>query len=113
MSDYPAAGLSSFVVEPPVSVFVFVFSLWINVQCPRRPPDYASTVYAGPMATKTIDDIQPKAVTSPTEQGRRGSLPPDEQLARLRAVIQRGVDRPSSVRGATECGFRNCWQRLD
>jgi len=32
------------------------------------------------MATKTIDDIQPKAVMSPTEQGRWGSLPPDEQL---------------------------------
>ena len=32
------------------------------------------------MATKTIDDIQPKAVMSPNEQGRWGSLPPDEQL---------------------------------
>ena len=48
-------------------------------------------MYAGPMATKKIDDIQPKAVMSPTEQGRWGSLPPDEQLARLRAAIQRGV----------------------
>jgi len=54
------------------------------VQCPRSPPEHASTVYAGPMATKKIDDIQPKAVMSPTEQGRWGSLPPDEQLARLR-----------------------------
>jgi hypothetical protein len=43
------------------------------------------------MATKTIDDIQPKAVMSPNEQDRWGSLPPDEQLARLRAAIQRGV----------------------
>jgi hypothetical protein len=49
------------------------------------------------MATKTIDDMQPKAVMSSTEQGRWGSLPPDEQLARLRAAIQRGVDSGRAI----------------
>jgi hypothetical protein len=44
------------------------------------------------MATKTADDIQPKAMMNPEEQARWDALPPEEQLARLRAVIQRGVD---------------------
>jgi hypothetical protein len=36
------------------------------------------------MATKTIDDIQPKAVMSPTEQGRWGT-------SNSRAVVWRSV----------------------
>jgi hypothetical protein len=59
------------------------------------------------MATKTIDDIQTKAVMSPTEQGRWGSLPPDEQLARLRAAIQRGVDS-----GPSDLTMDEIWARL-
>jgi len=59
------------------------------------------------MATKTIDDIQPKAVMSPNEQGRWGSLPPDEQLARLRAAIQRGVGS-----GPSDLTMDEIWARL-
>jgi hypothetical protein len=44
------------------------------------------------MTTKTADDIQPKAVMSPDEQARWDALPPEEQLARLRAAIERGLD---------------------
>ena len=44
------------------------------------------------MVTKTADDIQPKAVMSADEQARWDALPPEEQLARLRAAIGRGVD---------------------
>jgi hypothetical protein len=44
------------------------------------------------MTTKTADDIQPKAVMSADEQARWDALPPEEQLARLRAAIQHGVD---------------------
>lgn len=64
-------------------------------------------MYAGPIATKKIDDIQPKAVMSPTEQGRWGSLPPDEQLARLRAAIQRGVGS-----GPSDLTMDEIWARL-
>jgi hypothetical protein len=59
------------------------------------------------MATKTIDDIHPRAVMSPTEQGRWGSLPPDEQLVRLRAAIQRGVDS-----GPSDLTMDEIWARL-
>lgn len=44
------------------------------------------------MTTKIADDIQPKAVMSPDEQARWDALPPEEQLMRLRAAIQRGLD---------------------
>jgi hypothetical protein len=44
---------------------------------------------------------------SPTEQGRWGSLPPDEQLARLRAAIQRGVDS-----GPSDLTMDEIWARL-
>jgi len=59
------------------------------------------------MATKTIDDIQPKAVMSPAEQTRWDSLPPDEQLARLRAAIQRGMDS-----GPSDLTMDEIWARL-
>jgi hypothetical protein len=44
------------------------------------------------MSTKIIDDIQPKAVMSSDELARWNALPADEQLARLRTAIQRGLD---------------------
>jgi hypothetical protein len=44
------------------------------------------------MGTKTIDDVQPKAVMTPDELERWGRLSPDEQLKRLRDAIQRGID---------------------
>jgi hypothetical protein len=44
------------------------------------------------MSIKTIDDVQPKAVMTPEEVARWNQLPADEQLARLRAAIRRGVD---------------------
>jgi hypothetical protein len=44
------------------------------------------------MGTKTIDDVQPKAVMTPEEVARWNELPADEQLARLRAAIRSGVD---------------------
>ena len=44
------------------------------------------------MVTKTVDDIQPKAVMNPDEQARWDALPPEEQLAHLRAAIGRGIE---------------------
>jgi hypothetical protein len=44
---------------------------------------------------------------SPTEPGRWGSLPPDEQLACLRAAIQRGVDS-----GPSDLAMDEIWARL-
>jgi hypothetical protein len=51
----------------------------------RRP-------YIRAMSTKTLDNVQPKAVMTPDELVRWNELPADEQLARLRAAIQRGID---------------------
>jgi hypothetical protein len=48
--------------------------------------------YIWSMSTKTINDVQPKAVMTPDEVARWNELPADEQLARLRAALQRGVD---------------------
>jgi hypothetical protein len=59
------------------------------------------------MPTKTLDDIQPKAVMSPDEQARWDALPPEEQLARLRTAIQRGVDS-----GPAEVTMDEIWARL-
>ena len=59
------------------------------------------------MATKTVDDIQPKAVMSPDEQARWDALPPEEQLARLRAAIGRGVDS-----GPARLTMDEIWVRL-
>lgn len=44
------------------------------------------------MATKTVDDIQPKAVMTPRDGESWDALPPEEQLARLRAAIERGMN---------------------
>lgn len=50
------------------------------------------------MTTNTLDDIQPKAVMSPDELARWDALPPEEQLMRLRAIIERGVESgPSNL----------------
>jgi hypothetical protein len=54
------------------------------------------------MATKTIDDIQPNAVMSPNEQGRWGSLPPDEQLVWERTRGQGSLRRNSVGKIGTE-----------
>jgi len=59
------------------------------------------------MATKTADDIQPKAVMSPDEQARWDALPPEEQLARLRAAIACGVDS-----GPGHITMDEIWARL-
>lgn len=59
------------------------------------------------MHTKTADDIQPKAVMTPDEQARWNALPPAEQLARLRAAIQRGVDS-----GPGELTMDQIWAKL-
>ncbi len=44
------------------------------------------------MSTKTVDDVQPKAVMTADELARWNQLPADEQLARLRAAIRRGIE---------------------
>ena len=44
------------------------------------------------MSTKTINDIEPKAVMSPDELKRWDALAPEDQLARPRAAIERGID---------------------
>ena len=59
------------------------------------------------MSTKTADDIQPKAIMSPDEQARWDALPPEEQLARLRGAIERGVDS-----GAADVTMDEIWARL-
>jgi hypothetical protein len=59
------------------------------------------------MATKIVDDIQPKAVMSPDEQARWDSLPPEEQLARLRAAIERGIDS-----GPAHVTMDDIWDKL-
>ena len=59
------------------------------------------------MAAKTTDDIQPKAVMSPVEQAQWDALPPDEQLARLRSAIKRGVDS-----GPAHIVMDEIWARL-
>ena len=59
------------------------------------------------MATKTADDIQPKAVMSPEEQARWDALPPEEQLARLRAAIERGVNS-----GPAKLTMDEMWAKL-
>jgi hypothetical protein len=48
------------------------------------------------MSIKTINDVQPKAVMTPEELAHWDELPAEEQLARLRAAIQRGIDSASS-----------------
>jgi hypothetical protein len=59
------------------------------------------------MNTKTLDDVQPKAVMTPEELSQWHELPPDEQLARLRAAIQRGVDS-----GPADVTMDEIWARI-
>jgi hypothetical protein len=59
------------------------------------------------MATKIDDDIQPKAVMTPGEEERWDALPPEEQLARLRAAIGRGIDS-----GPAEITMDEIWAEL-
>jgi hypothetical protein len=59
------------------------------------------------MSTKTIDDVQPKAVMTPAELVRWNALPPDEQLARLRAAIQHGVES-----GPSDLTMEQIWARI-
>ena len=59
------------------------------------------------MATRTADDIQPKAVMSPDEQARWDTLAPEEQLARLRAAVERGVSS-----GPANLTMDEIWARL-
>lgn len=59
------------------------------------------------MSINTIDDIQPKAVMSPDELERWNALPPEEQLGRLRAAIQRGIDS-----GPAEFDMDQIWDRI-
>jgi hypothetical protein len=48
-------------------------------------------IYIRTVATTIINDVQPKAVMT-DEVARWNELPADEQLARLRAALQRGID---------------------
>jgi hypothetical protein len=59
------------------------------------------------MVIKTINDVQPKAVMTPEELARWNELPADEQLARLRSAIQRGVDS-----GSTNLTMDQIWAKI-
>jgi hypothetical protein len=59
------------------------------------------------MTTKIVDDIQPKAVMSPDEQARWNNLPREEQLVRLRAAIERGIDS-----GPANATMDEIWAKL-
>jgi hypothetical protein len=59
------------------------------------------------MGAKTIDDVQPKAVMTPTELARWSELPAEEQLAQLRAAIQRGIDS-----GPADITMDQIWARI-
>ncbi len=59
------------------------------------------------MSTSTLDDIQPAAVMSPEELERWNGLPPDQQLARLRAAIARGVES-----GTSDLSMDQIWTQL-
>ena len=54
-----------------------------------------------------IDDIRPEAVMSPEELERWKALPADEQLVRLRAAIQRGIES-----GPSELDMDQIWSRI-
>ena len=59
------------------------------------------------MGIKTIDDVQPRAVMTPDEVARWNELPADEQLARLRAAIRRGVDS-----GPADATMDQIWAKI-
>jgi hypothetical protein len=59
------------------------------------------------MSTKTIDDIQPKAVMTAEELRRWQALPSEQKLARLRSAIDTGI-----ASGPTEVTMDQLWARL-
>lgn len=59
------------------------------------------------MSTKTLDDIQPKAVMSPEELNRWNALSPEQQLGRLRTAIAQGVES-----GTSDLSMDQIWARL-
>jgi hypothetical protein len=59
------------------------------------------------MTIAALDDIQPKAVMTAAEEARWNALPPEEQLARIRAAIQRGIDS-----GASKLGMDDIWAKV-
>ena len=59
------------------------------------------------MATITTDNIQPKAVMTPDEEARWNALPPEEQIARLRATIAQGMDS-----GTSPLSMDEIWARV-
>ena len=59
------------------------------------------------MNTKVLDDIQPMAVMSAEDLTRWNALPPEEQLARLRTAIDRGIES-----GPTDLTVEQIWARL-
>ena len=92
-----AISLASLVLAPLAAAAALRFQL-------SRGSD---SCYDCMMAAKTTDDFQPKAVMSPDEQARWDALPPEEQLARLRAAIARGVDS-----GPAHITMDEIWARL-
>jgi hypothetical protein len=59
------------------------------------------------MSGKPICDVQPKAVMTPREQARWNALPPDSQVANLRAAIGRGFES-----GPADVTMDEIWARL-
>jgi hypothetical protein len=59
------------------------------------------------MGTKTINDVQQKAVMTPEELAMWEELPADEQLARLRAAIRLGLDS-----GSTDATMDQIWAKI-
>ena len=59
------------------------------------------------MSAETLDDIQPKAVMSSEELKRWDALAPDQQLARLHAAIQQGVES-----GSSDLSMDQIWARI-
>jgi hypothetical protein len=59
------------------------------------------------MGNKVVDDVQPKAVMTPDELARWDQLPAEEQLARLRAAIRRGVES-----GPSDMTVDQIWARI-
>jgi hypothetical protein len=70
-----------------------------GVRCSPTNPFFmdreSEVTYSCGMSTETLANVQPKAVMTPDELARWNQLPADEQLARLRAAIQRGIDSAS------------------
>ena len=59
------------------------------------------------MDTKIIDDVHPKAEMSQEELDRWSKLTAEEQLARLRAAIERGIES-----GSSDLTMDEIWSRI-